>query len=176
MNRGKVKRFARLTGPSRPFMAGLPLQHPGRGSGGMDGAGLGPWGALPVSRRLLTLSYSIDFFIKPLSKCFFSPTLQWKQRRSPPLLRSSCSTLWSDPIYKCDRRRSNSLRFPGVSFFIPRNKFRMSGGRKKKKENYEGCRVCSPRLRENARSSEHESVLFGAENLKCAKITCTAAK
>lgn len=60
-----------------------------------------PQRLLAVSLCLLTLSYSIDFFINPLSKCFFSPTLHWHWGCSffPPTTSwFSCSTLWSDLI------------------------------------------------------------------------------
>lgn len=135
VNRGESKKFAQLTGASRPFMAGLKLERPGSGSSGAR-----PLGDPSLSRSVCWQSLTpLTFSLSPYQNVFFSPTLQWKKRRSPPLLRSSCSTLWSDPIYKCDRRRSNSFEIPRRFFFLffflmSRNKFRMRGGRKKKKK------------------------------------------
>lgn len=65
-------------------------------------AGLNPQRFLAVSLCLLTLSYSIDFFINPLSKCFSLPHTDISPTPSPPP-RSwfSCSTLWSDLIWVC---------------------------------------------------------------------------
>lgn len=78
------------------------IQEGSNGAGGSEDsqggwestAELSPHRFLAVSLCLLTLSYSIDFFINPLSKCFSLP--HSTDISPPPPTRSwfSCSTLW----------------------------------------------------------------------------------
>lgn len=89
-------------------------------------AQLNPLRVLAVSLCLLTLSYSIDFFINPLSKCFslphssdISPT---QSPTPPPCSWSSCSTLWSELISGCLCRPTTKafhIYFCHFIFFFP---------------------------------------------------------
>lgn len=127
------EKFAQLTEASRPFLAGLPVKHTGRGS---KRARL-QRGSLPgdscLSRSVCWHSLTpLTFSLNPYQNVFLShtPVEEALQPTPPPPVpssRSSCSTLWSE----CDCTCSNSWVSHAFLFFMSRNKFRMCGEEKK---------------------------------------------